>query len=148
MSNNSDRFGSSPKAKSDWSRAWKAVSRLAAARDDLHDPEPLLYRPRAETAAKEHAPDGRRSAQRAVPIERQPIVMLEEDEITQALADIERASAMLRRTEPGLEMRLPTSLTRLESRKYRSVWILIGAIWISATLVVASTAGAILYIFG
>jgi hypothetical protein len=34
------------------------------------------------------------------------------------------------------------------SRKYWSVWILIGCVWISATLVVAGATGAILYLFG
>ncbi len=33
-------------------------------------------------------------------------------------------------------------------RSYWSVWILIGAIWISATVVVATATGAILYILG
>jgi hypothetical protein len=37
---------------------------------------------------------------------------------------------------------------RLEGRNYWSVWILIGAIWISATFVVASATGAILYLLG
>jgi hypothetical protein len=37
---------------------------------------------------------------------------------------------------------------RAHTRSYWSVWILIGAIWISATFVVATAAGAILYILG
>jgi len=36
----------------------------------------------------------------------------------------------------------------VEVRNYRSVWIMIGALWISATLVVVGATGAILYLFG
>ena len=67
---------------------------------------------------------------------------------TSAVAEIEQASAMLQRSEPALEAGIPSSPVRIERRNYWSVWILIGAIWMSAALVVASATGAILYLLG
>jgi len=67
---------------------------------------------------------------------------------TSAVAEIEQASAMLRRSEPALEVGTPSSPVRIERRNYWSVWILIGAIWVSTALVVASATGAILYLLG
>jgi hypothetical protein len=77
-----------------------------------------------------------------------PTGTIENDQLAGALAEIEEASAALRRSEPLLEHRLPAPPARSNPRRYWSVWILIGGIWISATVVVATAAGAILYILG
>ena len=63
-----------------------------------------------------------------------------------AVAEIEKASAALRQAEPGLEVGVPDALPR--RGRYWSIWLLIGGVWISATLVVAGATGAILYLFG
>jgi hypothetical protein len=76
------------------------------------------------------------------------IMAIDHDQLARAVAEIEKASAMLRRSEPALEVGLPSSPIRSEGRNYWSVWILIGTIWISATFVVASATGAILYLLG
>jgi hypothetical protein len=76
------------------------------------------------------------------------ITPLDHDQLASAVAEIEQASAMLRRSEPALEAGIPSPPVSIERRSYWSVWILIGAIWISATLVVASATGAILYLLG
>jgi hypothetical protein len=64
------------------------------------------------------------------------------------LREIEKASAALRRSEPALKIGLSSSPARSEERNYWSVWILIGAIWITATLAVASATAAIAYLLG
>jgi hypothetical protein len=64
------------------------------------------------------------------------------DQLSREIADIEAATAALRRGEPALE-----SWTKLASppagRKPRPVWLIIGALWLSTALV---TAGAVVAI--
>ncbi len=78
----------------------------------------------------------------------QIIALDREQQLAGAIAEIEKASAVLRRSEPALEPGLPSTSGHSEGRSYWSLWILIGSIWISATLVVASATGAILYLLG
>jgi hypothetical protein len=69
-------------------------------------------------------------------------------DLTGAIAEIKKASTLLRRPEPAIEVGRPSLPIGTKGRSYWSVWVLIGTIWISATLVVASAAGAILYELG
>src|SRR5712675_1728868 len=95
-----DAIGSRPTDRSDWNNAWEIVSRLAAAReatlqeigqeigqDRRQPPVPEATRPPSNSAA---AP--------ATAIE--PV---DQDQLAHAVAEIEKASAALRQTEPGLE---------------------------------------------
>jgi hypothetical protein len=75
-----------------------------------------------------------------------PAAPIDPDQLARAVAEIEKASAALREAEPGLEVGLPDAPSH--RRKYWSIWLLVGAVWISATLVVAGATGAILYVFG
>ena len=70
------------------------------------------------------------------------------DQLGLAVAEIEKAAAALRRAEPALEIGIASSIPPGGARNHRSVWIMIGALWISASLIVAGAAGAILYLFG
>ena len=153
---NNDALGSRPADRSDWSGAWEAVSRLAAAREAaLHEigqdrrgaaaPEPTrgpdtlpgtVTSPDAISARREI------SAKQGISAKQD----LDPDQLAIAVAEIEKASAALRRSEPTLEVWSPNSVTRNEKRQYLSVWLLVGSIWISATLVVAGATGAILYV--
>ncbi len=136
MSSN-DTVRPSSRNDSDWSRAWQALSRLATARETLQE-IPLAHSfSRPEYAAADSG---------AGPAERAPAD--EHNQLAGAIAEIEEASATLRRSEPLLEHGLPISPVRANTRGYWSVWILIGAIWISASLVVATAAVAFLYILG
>ena len=139
---NNDPIGSKPADKSDWNSAWEVVSQLAAARETA-----LLGINGDQQAAILESASRQRNATTAA-IFAKPVVPMDPDQLARAIAEIEKASAALRRSEPALEVWLPDSATRLKSRKYLSVWILIGGIWISATLVVAGATGAILYVFG
>jgi|HubBroStandDraft_5_1064220.scaffolds.fasta_scaffold332523_1 hypothetical protein len=64
------------------------------------------------------------------------------DQLARDLAEIEAATAALRKAEPDLE-----SWTRIEetavASKPRSVWLLVGALWLSTVLVVAVAVVAI-----
>src|SRR6516164_9537314 len=130
-----DTMGSNSTEKSDWSNAWRAVSRLAATQDTFESVTPL------------HSPAGQwtKSDDDAASARHVPVT---DHDLTGAIAEIEKASELLRRSEPALEVGLPSLPSATEGRSYWSVWILIGTIWISATLVVASAAGAILYVLG
>jgi hypothetical protein len=66
-------------------------------------------------------------------------------QLERAIAEIEQASAALKSAEPALEAWLPDAAPRSEPRKPRSVWILIGTIWLSMLVVVAGVIGAIAY---
>ena len=139
---NNDAAGSKPNERSDWSNAFAAVSRLVAARERaLHEIEqdPLEA---ASTKAARSEPAAPSSG--SIPYE--PSVSLDPDQLARAVAEIEKASAVLREADPALEVWSPDAAVPSRKRKYWSIWLLIGGIWISATLVVASAAGAILYL--
>jgi hypothetical protein len=134
-----DAIGSRPTDRSDWNNAWEIVSRLAAAREaTLHG------------IGQEIGQDRRRppvaDATRPTANSAKAIEAVDQDQLAHAVAEIEKASAALRLAEPGLETGLPDAPAR--TRKYWSVWILVGGVWLSATLVVAGATGAILYLFG
>jgi hypothetical protein len=130
-----DATGSKPADRADWNNAWEIVARLAAAREStLHEVEP----PRPAVAPN-HA--SQPAANALAPTE--PV---DPDQLARAVAEIEKASAALRQAEPGLEVGVPDALPRRS--RYWSIWLLIGGVWISATLVVAGATGAILYLFG
>jgi hypothetical protein len=124
---------------SDWTRAWEAVSRLAAA---------------APFAVHEIGRDRRFAG-----IEEAPLRVLpgqgetslpytgENDQLARAVAEIERAAAALRRTEPALEIWRPDRETGPAARSHASIWLLIGAVWVSAILLIACATSAIIYLF-
>jgi hypothetical protein len=69
-------------------------------------------------------------------------------QLTRDVAEIERAAAALRRAEPALEPRAPEPETIGEARTSRSIWPLIGVIWLTAVLVVTCAIGAIVLLLG
>jgi hypothetical protein len=138
-----DAIGSRPTDRSDWNNAWEIVSRLAAAREaTLQEIGQEIgqdrRRPPVADATRPTANSASPSAKAVEPVD--------QDQLAHAVAEIEKASAALRLAEPGLEAGLPDAPAR--TRKYWSVWILVGGVWLSATLVVAGATGAILYLFG
>jgi hypothetical protein len=135
--------GSNSTKRSDWSRVWEAVSRLAATREPLQDADQSHHSPSMPESST-----GQGTAQNSAAAAAKHVMAIDHDQLARAVAEIEKASAVLRRSEPALEVGLASSPVRSEGRNYRSVWILIGAIWISATLVVAGATGAILYLLG
>jgi hypothetical protein len=139
---NNDALGAKPTARSDWSNAFEAVSRLAAARDaTMHE----MGRDRRGATVLE--PTGRQGAASGS-VAGATKQGIDPDQLARAVAEIEKASAALRRSEPTLEVGLPAATRGGTRKKYRSVWILIGGIWISATLVVAGATAGILYVLG
>src|SRR5262245_26524483 len=114
-----DALGAKSAGRSDWSNAFEAVSRLAAAREaSLHD---------VEQERRSGATD-RRAAARATARGIDP------DQIARAVAEIEKASAALRRSDPALEVGLPAPAPGGARKRYLSVWVLIAGIWTSAML--------------
>jgi hypothetical protein len=72
---------------------------------------------------------------------------VDSDELARAVADIEIASAALRQSEPTLEPWRPEAQAR-GAERYLPVWVLIGAVWITAFLALSGATGAILYLAG
>jgi hypothetical protein len=127
----------------EWNNAWTTVSRLAAARQiALHDmrldhPATSVLHPMTDSLNDANSTAGpwtKSNPNGQCQLER-------------AITEIEQASAALKSAEPALEAWLPDAAPRSEPRKPRSVWILIGTIWLSMLLVVAGVIGAIAYFF-
>jgi hypothetical protein len=138
---NNDALGSRPPDGADWSNAFAAVSRLAAIRD-------LALRDIGHDQNESFASDQQTEAS-STGLSAEQIDPLDPDQLARAVAEIEKASSALRKSEPALEAWSPNNAaTSGITRKYWSIWLLIGGIWISATLVVAGAAGAILYLLG
>ncbi len=77
------------------------------------------------------------------------------DQFARDVAEIERATAALRRAEPSLEMwseagtdPRPDDAATLAIRKTRPVWLLIGLLWLSTALVTAGAVAAIARLVG
>jgi hypothetical protein len=69
------------------------------------------------------------------------------DELALAIAEIEIAAAALRQSEPTLEPWQADAQTH-HAERYLPIWVLIGAVWITALLALSGATGAILYLAG
>ena len=125
----------------EWNNAWATVSRLAEARQiALHDmrldhPSASVLHPMTDRLNDAVSAAG--SWTKTNPND--------QGQLERAIAEIEQASTALKSAEPALEVLLPDAAPSSEPRKPRSVWILIGTIWLSMLLVVAGVIGAIAY---
>ncbi len=132
-----DALGAKPADKSDWSNAFETVSRLAAAREAaMYHGEPERRGSATDRRATSSAPT------------RTTTPDIDPNQLARAVAEIEKASAALRRSEPALEVGLPAPARSGTRKRYLSVWLLVAGIWISATLAVAGAAAGILYVVG
>jgi hypothetical protein len=138
---NNDAAGSKSVERPGWSNAFEAVSRLVVARERAL--QEIAQNP-PETASPQPSREPAPPTQEAVPD--QTMGSLDPDQLARAVAEIEKASALLRQSDPALEVWSPNAAVPNAKRKYWSIWLLIGGIWISATLVVAGATGAILYL--
>ncbi|HEY2227313.1 MAG TPA: hypothetical protein VGI22_06135 [Xanthobacteraceae bacterium] len=139
-----EALGAKAKDRSDWNHAWKVVARLAEAQgatlrqideDDRTVPIP--------SATPDRGPDVPSPA-----ISAAPFAPVAPDQLTRDIAEIERAAVALRRAEPALEPRAPEPETIGEARTSRSIWPLIGVVWLTAVLVVSCAVGAIVLLVG
>jgi hypothetical protein len=137
-------LGPSAKDTTEWNSAWEVVRRLAAARRNaLHEMKESDLTAQVDGAAADITPP---------PIPSEHLMgqstATNSSQYARAIAEIEQASATLRRAEPSLEEWLPSAATQNEPRHPRSVWILVGGIWVSTVLVVASAIGVTLFLLG
>jgi hypothetical protein len=141
---NNDPAGSPGRGSAEWNRAWTTISRLAAARQAAL--RELLLAPAGApalqpTVAAMQAQDGADATSN-------PLGLIDQGQLDSAIAEIEAASAALKFAEPALQAWSPDAANApIEPRKPRSVWVLIGTIWIAIALVVAGVVGTIGYLF-
>lgn len=117
----------------EWKHAWQVVAQLAEARGAMRQINAEL----PATPAAPLAPDSTAAANRPVP-----------DQLTRAIAEIERAAKALRRAEPTLEPGRPMTETSVEVRGTRSVWLLVGVIWLAALVVVSCGVATVALVLG
>jgi hypothetical protein len=127
----------------EWNHAWSVVSQLAAARGaalrELGPDE------RNDTAVE--PPTAARIGAQSAAVEAAPFAPVAPDQLARDMAEIERAAAALRRAEPTLERRAPSPPVSFEAPAARSVWPLLGVIWLMAAAVVACAIGAVVLLF-
>lgn len=76
------------------------------------------------------------------------------EQFARDVAEIERATAALRRAQPGLETWNESSIVRADDaasfaiRKTKPIWLLIGALWLSTALVTVGAVAAIARLIG
>jgi len=115
--------------EADWSRAWQVVAQLAEAR--------------ATTLREIGAPGPAAPASHLLSDAATATTLEVGDQLPRDIAEIERAARALRRAEPTLEPSRPAIETSGEVRAGRSLWLLLGLIWLTALLVVSCGALAL-----
>jgi hypothetical protein len=143
MSNN-NLLGSGPVDRSDWNSAWEIVSRLAAVREAALSE---LEKDVRQSSTVEPAPE-QQSAMRPAAGTPSTAAAIDPEQLARAVAEIEQAAAALRRSDPTLEAWTPDASACHPAPAHRSVWMLVGGLWLSASLVVAAGAGAIVFLLG
>jgi hypothetical protein len=73
------------------------------------------------------------------------LAQIDRDQLARDFAEIERASATLRKAEPALESwtNLPAAI-----RKPRPVWLIIGVLWLSSALLTVGALAALAALVG
>ena len=67
------------------------------------------------------------------------------EEFARAIAEIEHASAALRKAEPALESWAKAPTKRFQSRRPKSIWLLVATLWLSTGLIMAGVVTAVAY---
>ena len=128
----------------EWNSAWEAVRRLAdARRSALSDIKAIEPSRPASMAAADYSLAPALTEQTTA-----HALVADPAQYARAIAEIEQASAALRRAEPALEAWNPRIAVPSEPRAARSIWVVVGGIWLSAVLVVAGAVGATLFLLG
>ena len=120
----------------DWNHAWQVVAQLAEVRaTTLRD----IGAPGTAAVPAPHLiPDSTVAA----------ATLIVPDQLARDMAEIERAARALRRAEPTLEPSRPATEASAEMRGVRSIWLLLGVIWLAALLVVACGAATLALLLG
>jgi hypothetical protein len=74
------------------------------------------------------------------------LAQFERDQLARDIADIERATAALRRAEPALQSWTKPQMPAVP--KSRPLWLLIGVLWLSTAIITVGAAYAIAVLYG
>jgi hypothetical protein len=146
---NIEARGSKARDSSDWNHAWSVVSQLAAARGATlreagGDKGDLSIR----VSAIDPTPGQSGARPDPAPVLPATFAPIAPDQLARDMAEIERAAAALRRAEPGLEPRAPDPQPGHEPRTPRSIWLVVGVIWLTAVAVVSCAIGTMVLLLG
>ena len=138
MSNKQDA-GSAARADAEWQDAWSTVSRLAQARrETLRE---VTNATSEDAGAGDETAHSNSDGGNLV-----SSVADDHDHLENAIAEIEQASAALKRAEPALQPWSAQIHSGDETANPRSVWLLIALIWTMIALAIAGVVGAIRYV--
>jgi hypothetical protein len=146
---NIEARGSKARDSSDWNHAWSVVSQLAAARGatlrEVGEDGRSLSIPGSAIGPRTGESSARSNSAAILPA---PFAPIAPDQLARDIAEIERAAAALRRAEPALEPRAPDPRAGSEPRTPRSIWLVVGVIWLTAVAVVSCAIGAMVLLLG
>ena len=132
----SNMVGPVSKNGPEWNEAWKSIQRLADTRQSvvegaiIHGGPPIgLERPNTSSAAAARA-------------DSDDILFISE-QAQRDFAEIASASATLRKAQPDLEVWSVAKIETAQPHKPTSVWLVVGADWISTLLLMAMATLAI-----
>jgi hypothetical protein len=141
-----EALGSKAKDRADWNHAWSVVSQLASARGTTL--RELGEDDRSASISPTPKPGDARPGSGSAAISAAPFAPIAPDQLARDIAEIERAAAALRRAEPALEPRAPDPQASHEPRTPRSIWLLVGVIWLTAVAVVSCATAAVVLLLG
>jgi hypothetical protein len=139
--------GSKARDSADWNHAWSVVSQLAAARGTALRGLGKDDRSASINPTIVPKPGDSRLGSGSAAILAPPFAPIAPDQLARDIAEIEQAAAALRRAEPALEPRAPDPQPGHEPRTPRSIWLLVGIIWLIALAVVSCATAAIVLLF-
>jgi hypothetical protein len=145
---NIEARGSKARDSSDWNHAWSVVSQLAAARGTTLREAGEDKRDSIRVSAIDPTPGESGARSDSTAILPAPFAPIAPDQLARDIAEIERAAAALRRAEPALEPRAPSPRAGSEPRTPRSIWLVVGVIWLTAVAVVSCAIGTMVLLLG
>jgi hypothetical protein len=138
-----ESLGAKAKDSADWNHAWSVISQLAAARGKTL--RELGEDDRSAFVTPTVAP---KPSSSPAPIPAAPFAPIAPDQLARDISEIERAAAALRRAEPDLEPRAPDPQASHGPHTPRSIWLVVGIIWLTAVAVVSCAIAAIVLLLG
>jgi hypothetical protein len=148
MSKSKTPLGSKARDSADWNHAWSVISQLAAARSTTLRELAEDDRSASITPTIAPKPGNSKFGSNSVAISAEPFAPIAPDQLARDIPEIDGAAAALRRADPALEPHAPDPQGRHAPRTRRSLWLLVGIIWLTAVAAASCAIAAFVLLFG